>query len=111
MYQFVLEVRDASGTSVLARGNAMYAHVDDIVTVPGDITTDTVWTNNNAYYLDKAPVYIGGDPDGTTVPMRAILPRAGAIVLAVRRHAPWLASRGLRQMEGRPRPRGGGGAR
>ena len=69
MYQFVLEVRDAAGTSVLARGNAMYAHVDDIVTVPGDITSDTVWTNNNAYYLNKAPVYIGGDPiNGTPVP-------------------------------------------
>ncbi len=69
MYQFVLEVRDYTGTTVLARGNAMYAHVDDIVTVPGDITTDTVWTSNNAYYLNKAPVYVGGDPiNGTPVP-------------------------------------------
>jgi hypothetical protein len=69
MYQFVLEVRDYTGSAVLARGNAMYAHVDDIVTVPGDITADTVWTNKNAYYLDKAPVYVGGNPlSGTPVP-------------------------------------------
>ncbi len=69
MYQFVFEVRDASGATVLARGNAMYAHVDDIIAVPGDITTDTVWTNNNAYYLNKAPVYVGGNPiTGTPTP-------------------------------------------
>ena len=69
MYQFVFEVRDYAGSTVLARGNAMYAHVDDIVTVPGDITSDTVWTNDNAYLLDKAPVYVGGNPiTGTPVP-------------------------------------------
>ncbi len=62
LYQFVLELRDASGAMVISRDNAMYNHIDGVVTVTGSITQDTVWTNNNAYLLDSAPVYVGGNP-------------------------------------------------
>ncbi len=70
MYEFVLELRDAAGEAVIASDNAMYSHVDGIVSVSGSITTDTVWTNNNAYLLNSAPVYIGGNPiTGTPAPV------------------------------------------
>lgn len=62
MYQFVLELRDPSGATVISRDNAMYSHIDQVVTVTGTITQDTIWTNNNAYLLDSAPVYVGGNP-------------------------------------------------
>ena len=62
MYEFVLELRDASGQMVVSRDNAMYNHIDEVVTVSGSITEDTVWTNNNVYLLNSAPVYVGGNP-------------------------------------------------
>jgi hypothetical protein len=62
LYEFVLELRDATGKLVIARDNAMYNHIDSIVEVSGSITEDTVWTNNNVYLLNSAPVYVGGNP-------------------------------------------------
>ena len=62
LYEFVLELRDPTGEHVIARDNAMYNHIDGIVEVSGSITTDTVWTNNNVYLLNSAPVYVGGNP-------------------------------------------------
>jgi hypothetical protein len=62
LYEFVLELRDATGAEVIASDNAMYNHIDDIVEVSGSITEDTVWTNNNVYLLNSAPVYVGGNP-------------------------------------------------
>jgi hypothetical protein len=62
LYEFVLELRDPTGAYVIARDNAMYNHVDGTVEVTGSITEDTVWTNNNVYLLNSAPVYVGGNP-------------------------------------------------
>ncbi len=62
LYQFVIELRDATGAKVISRDNAMYSHIDGVVTVSGTITQDTIWTSNNAYLLDSAPVYVGGNP-------------------------------------------------
>jgi hypothetical protein len=62
LYEFVLELRDASGETVISSDNAMYNHIDNVVTVSGSITEDTVWTANNAYLLNSAPVYVGGNP-------------------------------------------------
>jgi hypothetical protein len=62
LYEFVLELRDASGETVISSDNAMYNHIDEVVTVSGSITEDTVWTNNNVYLLNSAPVYVGGNP-------------------------------------------------
>jgi hypothetical protein len=63
LYMFGLDVRDASGETVLSRGYALYSHVDEIVIVDDDVTGDTVWTANNAYLLAKGgadfPVYVG----------------------------------------------------
>jgi hypothetical protein len=61
-YEFVLELRDPTGTTVIASDNAMYNHIDEIIEVTGSITEDTVWTSNNVYLLGSAPVYIGGNP-------------------------------------------------
>ena len=61
-YEFILELRDATGSTVIASDNAMYNHIDEIVTVTGSITEDTVWTANNVYLLGSAPVYVGGNP-------------------------------------------------
>lgn len=61
-YEFVIELRDATGTTVIASDNAMYNHIDEIITVTGSITEDTVWTSNNVYLLGSAPVYVGGNP-------------------------------------------------
>jgi hypothetical protein len=62
LYEFVLELRDPTGSYVIARDNAMYSHIDEVVVVSGSITEDTAWTNNNAYLLNSAPVYVGGNP-------------------------------------------------
>jgi len=62
LYEFILELRDPTGTLVIASDNAMYNHIDNIVSVSGSITEDTVWTNNNVYLLASAPVYVGGNP-------------------------------------------------
>ncbi len=67
LYQFVLEVRDAAGKKVIARGNAMYSHVDAVVHRNGNITADETWTNNNAYYLN-GPTFIDG---GATLTVQA----------------------------------------
>lgn len=62
LYMFGFEVRNMAG-SVIAQDFALYSHVDEIIPVTGDILEDTVWTNNNAYYLAKGgadfPVYVG----------------------------------------------------
>jgi hypothetical protein len=56
-YQFVFEVRNAAGTTVIARGNAMYNHVDAVVSKSGNIGGSETWTANNAYRL-AAPVNV-----------------------------------------------------
>ncbi|HEX2254353.1 MAG TPA: hypothetical protein VHQ65_13865 [Thermoanaerobaculia bacterium] len=50
LYQFVLEVRDAAGTRVIARSNAMYNFVGDVVNVSGNLAGGN-WTNDKVYYL------------------------------------------------------------
>jgi hypothetical protein len=64
LYMFGLEVRDVTGAQVIARGYALYNHIDGFVNVTADVLTDTTWTNNNAYVLNKGgedfPVHVGG---------------------------------------------------
>ncbi len=71
LYQFVLEIRDEAGEKVIARGNAMYSHVDAVVHKVGAITSSETWTSNNAYYLN-GPTFIDG---GATLTIQA-----GAVV-------------------------------
>ena len=56
LYQFVVEVRDAAGSQVIARSNAMYNFVDGVVSVSGNIAGGN-WTANNAYFL-ATPVHV-----------------------------------------------------
>jgi len=64
LYMFAFEVRDVMGAELLARGYALYSHIDGFVSVTADVLTDTTWTNNNAYVLTKGgedfPVHVGG---------------------------------------------------
>ena len=53
-YQWVLEVRNADGSVVISRGNAMYAVVDSLSIVTSNITSNTTWTADNAYVLGSA---------------------------------------------------------
>ena len=83
LYQFVVELRDATGRTVIARDNAMYNHIDEIVLVSGSITEDTVWTANKAYLLYSAPVYVGGNPiTGDPAPTPTVLTvEPGTVIL------------------------------
>ena len=51
MYQWVMEIRDASGRFVISRSNAMVSYVNATVPVAGEITSDTTWTADNRYVL------------------------------------------------------------
>ncbi len=59
LYQWVLEIRDASGSRVISRSNAMFSYIEDSVTVSGELST-TTWTANNRYILNDF-VFV---PDG-----------------------------------------------
>jgi len=58
LYQFVLEIRNATGDTVIARSNAMYNQVDGVVPVVGNINGTADWTSNNAYFLRGAPTFV-----------------------------------------------------
>ncbi len=66
-YQFVIEIRDSAGDKVIARGNAMYSHVDAVIHKVGNITSSETWTANNAYYLN-GPTFIDGGATLTIEP-------------------------------------------
>lgn len=53
-YQFVLEVRDALGSGVVSRGNAMYSVVSAVETISGNITASRTLTADKAYLLRGA---------------------------------------------------------
>lgn len=50
-YQYVVEVRNANGNRILAKSNAMYNHIDSIMTLQGSITSDRTLTANHAWVL------------------------------------------------------------
>lgn len=51
LYQWVLEIRDATGRFVISKSNAMYSYVNDTVTVAGNIDANANWTADNRYVL------------------------------------------------------------
>jgi hypothetical protein len=73
LYQFVLEIRNADGTEVVSRGNAMYNQVASVVNVNGDITGNTTWTSNNVYRLRGAPNFVTAGSRLTIEPGTVIL--------------------------------------
>ena len=71
LYQYVLELRDASGQRVISRSNAMYSYIEQSVPVSGTITSDTTWTANRRYVMSdfvgvQAPAVLTIEP-GTVV--------------------------------------------
>jgi hypothetical protein len=79
LYQWVTEIRDATGNRVISRSNAMFSHIEESVTVQGVITQSTTWTANKRYVLrdfvgvangvtltiEPGTVIYGGDPRAT----------------------------------------------
>ncbi|MGI8783445.1 MAG: hypothetical protein ACR2L2_07345 [Acidobacteriota bacterium] len=53
-YQFVFEFRDVTGQRVFARSNTLYAHVEAIDVVTGNITASRTFSSNRAYALSGA---------------------------------------------------------
>lgn len=91
-YQFVVEVRDALGAQVIARSNAQYSHIANVVQVSGTITTNQTWTANNVYYL-AAPTYFDNGATLTIEPGTVIFgSKAGQGTLVIRRGAQIQAS-------------------
>jgi hypothetical protein len=71
LYQYVLEVRDASGTRVLSRSNAMYSYITGAVTLTGNITSDLTLTADKRWILQgfvivKEPAELTIEP-GTVI--------------------------------------------
>lgn len=71
LYQWVIELRDASGKRVLARSNAMYSNIAASTNVSGTITGSQTWTANNRYILSEfvgvaAPAVLTIEP-GTVI--------------------------------------------
>ena len=56
-YQFVLEIRDPNGASVVTRSNTLYNYVDGVELHSGDVTANERWSPEMAHFLD-APVYV-----------------------------------------------------
>jgi hypothetical protein len=81
-YQFVVELRDASGSNVIARSNAMYNQVADFVQVSGNINGGN-WDSDNAYYL-AAPVNVVSGNLAIEAGTMILGSRAGQGVLVVR---------------------------
>lgn len=71
LYQYVLELRDATGKRVISRSNAMYSYVEQSVDVSSTITSSTTWTANKRYVLHdfvgvQAPAVLTIEP-GTVI--------------------------------------------
>jgi len=71
LYQYVLEVRDATGKRVISRSNANYSFISSSVAVSGQITSSQTWTADKRYVLTgfvvvKEPAVLTIEP-GTVV--------------------------------------------
>lgn len=93
LYQWVMEIRSTDGKEVIVAANAMYSYVEELVTVPAQISTDTTWTADRAYVLaaltvieapavltiEPGTVVIGTQAGGTTT---AVVANRGAKLMA-----------------------------
>lgn len=57
-YQIVFELRDPTGQRIFQRNKFDFAVVNEIVTLPGEITTDTTLTADAAYLLDNQASFV-----------------------------------------------------
>lgn len=57
-YQLVLDLREASGQRTVTASYFNFVVVDSVVTLQGNVTTDTTWTSNNAYFLNDIAVFV-----------------------------------------------------
>lgn len=91
-YQMVLELRDASGSRVISKSNAMYSYVDSIVQVTANVTTDTTWMNTNAYVLATKAVFVTNGATLTIQPGTFVIgTKAAQAALVVDRGAKLIA--------------------
>ncbi len=57
-YQAVLDLREASGQRTIAKSWFNFCVVDGVVEVTADVTTDTTWSNDNAYLINDRAVFV-----------------------------------------------------
>lgn len=89
LYQWVLEIRDASGRFVISKSNAMVSYVESTVTVQGDLSSDTTWTANKRYVLK----------DFVSVTNGAVLTiEPGTVIYGGNAHATLFITRGTKIM-------------
>jgi hypothetical protein len=57
-YQLVLDLREGSGQRTIVFGYFGFAVVDSVIEVPGDITQDTTWSADNAYFINDRAIFV-----------------------------------------------------
>jgi hypothetical protein len=91
-YQFVAEVRNAKGTTVLARTNTLYNWVDGVETHGGELTSSERWKSSDLHYLET-PLYVAEGAVLTIDPGTVILgSKGGQGTLIIRQGAKIMAA-------------------
>lgn len=86
-YQFVFEIRNAQSGQPVARGNAMYNHVDGVQTHSGNIGASETWAANFAHFI-SAPTNVFAPATLTIQPGAIVLgSQAGQGTLVIRQGA------------------------
>lgn len=87
LYQFVFEIREADSGRPVARGQAMYNHVQGVQTHAGNIGNSETWSNNFVHFL-TAPVNVFDPAILTIEPGTVVLgSAAGQGTLVIRQGA------------------------
>ncbi|MFZ0428864.1 MAG: hypothetical protein WAO20_12170 [Acidobacteriota bacterium] len=97
-YQLVLDLREGSGQRSVVFGYFNFAVVDSIVEVPGDVTQDTTWTSNNAYFINDRAIFVRQPA--------TLMIDAGTVILGTGQNSALVVDRGakIRSMGTRARP-------
>ncbi len=82
-HQFVLELRDVTGSRVFARANFQFAIVNQVVPVTANVASDTTWVSTNAYLLDDIAVFVQSGATLTIEPGTYVLGQnLGTLIVA-----------------------------
>ncbi|HOM99803.1 MAG TPA: hypothetical protein PLM33_06060 [Acidobacteriota bacterium] len=97
-YQLVLDLREASGQRTVVYSDFLFNVVDSIVPVAPEITTNTTWTSNNAYFINDVAVFVRRPATLTIEP--------GTVVLGIGQNSSLVIDRGakIRAMGTKARP-------
>ncbi|HSR52490.1 MAG TPA: hypothetical protein VLV83_16820 [Acidobacteriota bacterium] len=62
-YQICLDLREGSGQRTVTKSCFNFSIVDALVLVDANISGDSTWTSNNAYFINNQTIFV--DPGGT----------------------------------------------